>query len=408
MAKKFLVPIDLNQNELLNVRLQNLASDPSGVDGQMYFNTNTKKVRVYDASIPGWKDVEGAPGGPAGVESVGGTAPIQSSGGANPVISITAATTSAAGSMSAADKTKLDGVQAGATANATDSQLRDRSTHTGTQAASTISDFDTQVRTSRLDQMAAPTADVSLNARKITNLAEPTAAQDAATKAYVDATSQGLDVKASVRAATTANTTLSGTQTVDGVALVASDRVLVKNQTTAANNGIYVVAAGAWSRAADADTSAKVTPGLFVFVEQGTANADSGWVLTTDAPITLGTTALAFAQFSGAGQIDAGAGLTKTGNTLNVGAGTGIVVNADDIAIDTAVVVRKYAVNVGGNTSVTVTHNLNTRDVTVALYLNSGAYEEVEVDVEHTTVNTVTLRFATAPAANAYRCVVQG
>lgn len=202
-----------------------------------------------------------------------------------------------------------------------------------TITAAKVSDFDTQVRTSRLDQMAAPTADVSLNSRKITNLADPVSAQDAATKAYVDAIRQGLEVKDAVRVATTANITLSGTQTIDGVAVVAGDRVLVKDQTTGSANGIYVVAAGAWTRATDFDASAETLPGSFMFVEEGTTNADSGWVLQTNAPITLGTTSLSFAQFSGAGQITAGAGLTKTGNTLDVGAGTGIAVAADSVGL---------------------------------------------------------------------------
>lgn len=207
-----------------------------------------------------------------------------------------------------------------------------------TLTAAKISDFDTQVRTNRLDQLTAPSASVSLNSQKITNLADPTSAQDAATKAYVDATKQGLDVKDSCRAATTANITLSGTQTVDGVSLVAGDRVLVKNQTTGSQNGIYaVVSGGTWTRTTDADTSAKVTSGMFTFVEAGTTNADSGWVLTTDGTITLDTTALAFTQFSGAGQITAGAGLTKTGNTLDVGTASSsrIVVNADNIDLAT-------------------------------------------------------------------------
>lgn len=207
-----------------------------------------------------------------------------------------------------------------------------------TLTASKISDFDTQVRTNRLDQMAAPTASVSLNSQRITNLADPVGAQDAATKAYVDATKQGLDVKDSVHAATTGNITLSGTQTVDGVSLVAGDRVLVKNQNTASENGIYiVVSGGAWTRADDFNTSDKVTAGAFTFVEEGTVNADSGWVLTTDNPITLGTTGLVFTQFSGAGQITAGAGLTKSGNTLDVGTASAsrIVVNADSIDLAT-------------------------------------------------------------------------
>jgi hypothetical protein len=207
-----------------------------------------------------------------------------------------------------------------------------------TLTAAKISNFDTQVRTNRLDQMTAPSASVSLNSQKITNLATPTADADAATKAYVDATKQGLDVKDSVRVATTANITLSATQTIDGVAVIAGNRVLVKNQSTASQNGIYVVAAGAWSRSTDANTSAKVTAGMFTFAAEGTVNADSGWVLTTNDVITLNTTPLTFTQFSGAGQIVAGNGLSKTGNTLNVGTANAarIVVNADNIDLATA------------------------------------------------------------------------
>jgi phage-related tail fiber protein len=206
-----------------------------------------------------------------------------------------------------------------------------------TLTASKISDFATTAQGYRLDQFAAPTSDVAFNSRKLTSLADPTNAQDAATKAYVDAARSGLDVKASVRAATTANITLSGTQTIDGVALSAGDRVLVKNQSTASQNGIYVVAAGSWARSTDADSDAEVTPGLFTFVEEGTANSDSGWVLSTNSTITLGTTSLAFAQFSGAGQITAGDGLTKTGNQIDIvtASSTRIVVNADNIDLAT-------------------------------------------------------------------------
>lgn len=202
--------------------------------------------------------------------------------------------------------------------------------------ASNIDDFDTQVRTNRLDQLAAPTADVSLNNNKITNLATPTSDNDAATKAYVDAARSGLDVKQSVRVATTENITLSGTQTIDGVVLVAGDRVLVKDQSTASENGIYIVDSGSWSRSSDADSDTEVTSGLFTFVSEGDTHADSGWVLTTNDTIVLNTTSLSFAQFSGAGQITAGGGLTKNGNTIDaVGTAGRIVVNADSIDLDT-------------------------------------------------------------------------
>lgn len=205
-----------------------------------------------------------------------------------------------------------------------------------TLTASKISDLATTVQGYRLDQFAAPTSSVSMNSQRLTGLAAPSADSDAVTKAYADALRSGLDVKQSVRVATTADITLSGTQTIDGVAVVAGDRVLVKNESTPADNGIYVVAAGAWSRATDADSSTNVTPGMFVFVEEG-SQADSGWVLSTDSPITLGSTALSFAQFSGAGQITAGSGLTKSGNTLDVvTANSGrIVVNADSIDLAT-------------------------------------------------------------------------
>ena len=209
-----------------------------------------------------------------------------------------------------------------------------------TLTASKISDFATTVQGYRLDQFAVPNTSVSFNSQKITSLADPTNAQDAATKAYVDAARSGLDVKQSVRATTTANITLSGTPTIDDVVLVAGDRVLVKNQSTASQNGIYVVAAGSWARATDADSDTEVTPGMFTFVEEGTDNGDSGWVLSTNSVITLGTTALTFAQFSGTGQITAGDGLTKDGNILNVvtASSSRIAVSADSIDLASGVV----------------------------------------------------------------------
>jgi hypothetical protein len=192
---------------------------------------------------------------------------------------------------------------------------------------------DVRVRANRLDQLAAPTAAVALNSQRITGLADPTAAQDAATKNYVDLTVQGLDPKASVKAASTSNiASLSGTMTIDGVALVAGDRVLVKDQTTTSANGVYVVAAGAWARADDLSAWSEFVS-AYLFVEQGTVNADVGFLCTVDAGGTLGTTAITFVQFSGAGQVVAGAGLTKTGNTLDVVGTNGIAANADDISL---------------------------------------------------------------------------
>ena len=188
----------------------------------------------------------------------------------------------------------------------------------------------------KLSAVGTPDAAVSLNSQKITNLATPTDATDAANKGYVDAAVVGIDWKASVRAATTAAVTLAtgleNGDSLDGVTLATGNRVLVKNQADATENGIYVVkASGAPDRSTDADTSSEITASFAVFVEEGTVNADSGWTLTNNGTITVGSSELVFTQFTGLGQVTAGAGLTKTGNTLNIGAGTGITVNADTI-----------------------------------------------------------------------------
>lgn len=221
-----------------------------------------------------------------------------------------------------------------------------------TLTAAKISDFDTQVRTNRLDQLAAPTTSVSFNGQRITSVADPSAAQDVATKAYVDSVGAGLDPKASCRVATTANITLSGLQTIDGVSVGVNDRVLVKNQSTASQNGPYNASAGSWTRTTDADTSAEVTAGMFTFIEEGSTNAGTGWVLTTANPITLGTTALTFTQFSGGGSIAAGNGLTQVGNTVDVvGTTNRISVSADAIDISTAYV---------GQTSITTLGTVTT------------------------------------------------
>ena len=204
-----------------------------------------------------------------------------------------------------------------------------------------ISDFDTGVQSNRLDQMAAPTGSVSLNSQTITNLSDPVNTQDAATKGFVEATSQGLDVKDSCVAATTANITISTAlnngDTLDGVTLSTNDRVLVKDQSTSSQNGIYVVGSSP-ARAADLATGADAA-GFFTFVEQGTVNADNGFVCTSNkGSAVVGTNNLTIAQFSGAGQITAGDGLDKSGNTLSVDlkANGGLVIESTEIAIDLA------------------------------------------------------------------------
>jgi hypothetical protein len=205
---------------------------------------------------------------------------------------------------------------------------------------------------------------------------DPTSALELATKQYVDSVAQGLDPKASCVAATTANITLSGTQTIDGVALIAGDRCLVKDQTLSQNNGIYLVAAGAWTRATDMDTWAEV-PGAFTFIEQGTTLADTGWVCTSNAGGTLGTTAITFVQFAGVGSYTAGTGLTLTGTQFSI---TNTAVAAG--AYGSATQVGTFTVNAQGqltlaaNTTVTPAVGSITglgTGVATALAVNTGS-----------------------------------
>lgn len=200
----------------------------------------------------------------------------------------------------------------------------------------TVSATDTN---GNLSLSANGTGTIAANNFRISGLAEPVNPNDAATKAYVDARSAGLDPKASVRVATTENIALTGTPAIDGVGIIVGNRVLVKNQTTATENGIYIVANGAWSRSTDFDDDQEVTAGVFFFVEEGTANGDAGFVLTTDNQVTIGVSALTFTQFSGTGQIIAGSGLQKTGNEISVAVAStgGIEIVADSLQLKSSV-----------------------------------------------------------------------
>lgn len=249
------------------------------------------------------------------------------------------------------------------------------------------------------------------NNQRAINAADPQAATDLVTRQYLDARISGLTWKQPVRAATTTNGTLASAyangSSIDGVTLVTGDRILLKDQTTASENGIYTVnASGAPTRATDADSSAELDSAA-VLITSGTVNADNAYTQTTNTP-TIGSSNIVWAQFGGANLPVAGNGLTRTGNTLAVNPGTGILA-ASTVTIDTSVVARHVAASIGNGsaTSIAVTHNLGTQDIAVSLIRLSDR-AAVMTDWVATDVNTVTLTFAVAPTTNQYRVIVVG
>jgi len=431
MAQKFLTNIDLNQNQLINAKFEALATDPSSgnFEGRMYFNTATFTLKVY-ANAAWRKSVHSiVSGGGAGIAE----ALTVSESNGTVTLTLAVADSDSAGLLTAAFFNDLTDATSSATANKL----------------------------------------VKRDASGNVSVATPTADAHAATKAYVDAARSGLDVKQSVRAATTAAVLLASglenTDVIDGVTLATGDRVLVKNQGTASENGIYVVqASGAAVRATDFDGSGEVSGGAFTFVEEGTINADSGFVVTSNGAITVGTDAITWVQFSGAGAITAGDGLTQTGTTINaVGTAGRISVSADAINIDTgyigqntittlgtittgtwngtaitvanggsgattAAVARQNlgivtsagtsttstpalariakqacAASAAGTSSTVVTHLFNSTDVIVQIYeVSSGA--TVVGDVVRTNADTVTVTLLGTISAADYTIVVTG
>lgn len=374
-----------------NARLQNLGTAPSSpVLGQEYYDTALGHLYVYAAA--GWEQASGATS--FGTQT---------------------ANTVYAGPASAGPS--LPTFRALVAADITGFTV----THTF------ISDFDTQVRLSRLDQMAAPTASVSLNSQKITNLLDPTNPQDAATKNYVDLTAQGFNPKPTARVATAAalpaNTysngtsgvgatltaTSVGTLTVDGVLTALGDVILVKNEVAGANNGLYTVttagAAGAayvLTRSTSMDTASEYKGAYIVVDLEGTANKNSIWLCTNTAAPTVGTTAITFVQINGANDLIAGTGITISGNTIsyNPATATGVI--------------KSYTATIG-NASATsfaitqATHGLASTGAIHAQLFDATSGDQVYTDTNVNNSNgTVTFTFAAAPASNAYRVVLIG
>lgn len=360
------VDLDMSGQSLLRATLQSLASAPgSPVARQMYYDSVIDSPRVRNAANSAWITL---------------------------------------------DATKLSGViQLSALAT----NPLDRTNHTGTQVASTISNFDVQVRTSRLDQMAVPTAAVSLNGQLLNNVADPVSAQDAATRSWVltqvQSAAAGIDPKPSCRYTTTGNITLSGLTTQANIAapgaLTAGDRILVKNQSTASQNLIYVAAAGAWTVAQDS-TNGNLTSGALVVVTEG-SQASTVWMLGTADPITVGTTALTWNQF-GAGSIytaDANGGLQLVGAAFSIkpASGGGISVSSAGAAVDSTVARTGAAATItgdGSTTSFVITHNLGKRGFPVEVSLAASPYNRVRAGIVYTSTNTLTVSFNVAPAVS--------
>ena len=318
MAQKFLTNLDLNQNQLINATFEKLGVDPSSgnFEGRLIYNTATDTIKVYTGAAFVSLPHTIVSGGGAGIAEA---LSISESNG-TVTLTLNVADTDSAGLLPAAMWQMLTD----ATADATASKLVKR--------------------------------DGNGNAK----VATPTDAAHIATKGYVDAARQGLDVKQSVRVATTAAINLSSDleagDVIDGVTLVAGDRVLVKNQGTATENGIYIAtASGAASRSSDANGTAdtgELKPGTFTFVEEGTVNSDKGFVVSTNAPITVGSTAIAWTQFSGAGSFTAGDGISQDGNTINVN----VTANRTAITADAIDIASTYV----GQTSITTLGTITT------------------------------------------------
>lgn len=400
---KILTLIDLAHNELQNATIQNLASaPPSPIKGQVYYDTTLNMLGVYCGATAGWLYVTGSTGA-GNVSQVGNSASsgiLKVSAGANTTVTdyaggagLVKASSSGVGSLAVAGTDYLTPTGSGASLTGlTQSQI------SGLTAALAL---------------LAPLASPALTGAP--TAPTPTTSTGIATKGYVDSVAQGLNAKPSASVVATTNLTLSGTQTVDGVALSAGNRVLAIGQSTGSQNGLWVVASGAWTRPADFATGSTQI-GTYVFIEGGTVGASSGWVQTGNSAITVDTGTSAWTQFSGAGEITAGTGLSKSGNTISLsspvsvanGGTAATTVAGAKTSLGFAGIFNSAAIGDGSSTTLTVTHNLNNAIPLVQVWDVSSTPVAVICDISATSANVVTLTFGAAPASSTIKCVVTG
>jgi hypothetical protein len=376
---KFVANAEFNKNQALNMLLQQIAGNHgSPVESLIWYDSTAKAIKYHNGTTIVTLGVAGAGG----------------------------------------DADTLDGLDS--------VYFLARANHTGTQLAATISDLAAVVQAYRLDQFAAPNTSLNANSQRIISLANGTAAGDAVNLGQLQAAAAGLAPKDSVRAASTASVnTASPGASFDGVTIAGGDsasrkRVLLKDQSTASENGIYDWngAASALTRSTDADSEDDLL-GALVSVQEGTANGNSLWMMTTDGPITVGTTGLSWTQFLSGIAYTWGGGIGISGSTVSIAAGTGLTQDTDGLSLTvpvslanggtaatTAPAARtslgatgKFATNVGNGslTTIPVTHNLGTTDVIVSVYRANAL---IEPDVNIVDGNTVNLVYSVAPAAS--------